>query len=240
LPKLPRRPVDRVQPVANDDYRVTVEFGDAEHVKALGERLNEKELAQELREALGDHVIVTRDGPRLFLYAGSDSDSQAAASAVGGLISQHGLDATVTAQERWHPVEMAWEDAGKPLPSSEAEIAAERQSWEARETADSLKDNLAEWEVRLELDSHRDAVELADRLEAEGISPIVRRWKYLLVGAASEDGARELAKRLEAELPTGGEVKVEAAPVWFYEGAKRHPLRSMFGGLARPGDQDPA
>ncbi len=67
--------------------------------------------------------------------------------------------------------------------------------------------------------SHGDAVALAERLEAEGI-PVTRRWTYLLVGAASQEDASELAERLAAEGPErmkvqvqpGGEMVWEAAP----------------------------
>ncbi|MEX0992798.1 MAG: hypothetical protein WDZ37_02265 [Solirubrobacterales bacterium] len=225
--------------MANDDYRVTVEFSDPEHATHLDRRLHEQELAQELREALGDRLIVTRDGPQVFLYASSESDARAAEQAVGKLVSMHGLDATVKSAERWHPIEKSWEDASKPLPASEAETSAERDRWEQREASDSLEDDIAEWEVRIELDSHHDAVELARKLEGEGISPIVRRWKYLLIGVANEDGARGLALRLEREVPAGAQVSVEAAPVWLYEGAKRHPVWTMFGGLSGPRDQTP-
>jgi hypothetical protein len=226
--------------MANDDYRFQVEFPDGGEADFLEDTLkDEKHLAESLRRVLGDHVIVTRDGSHVFLYAGSEADGNAAAKAVGDLISQNGLEGVVAPLQRWHTVEKQWEDASKPLPETEGEIEAEHQSWEAREAADSAEDNLAEWELRIELGSHHDAVALAKQLEQEGISPIVRRWKYLLVGAANEDTARALAERLRSELPGGAELKVEAAPVWLYEGAKRHPLRTMGGGLAQPGDQEP-
>lgn len=226
--------------MANDDYRFSVDFPDSGAADFIQDRLKEKELAQELRERLGDHVIVTRDGSRLFLYAGSEADGRSAAEAVTSLIKQHQAKGEVGQLQRWHPAEKSWESASLPLPQSDAELEAEHQSWEQREAADSREDNLAEWELRIELDSHHDAVELAERLTGEGISPIVRRWKYLLIGAANEDSANALAERLRGELPQGGELKVEPAPVWFYEGAKRHPLRVMFGGLPQPGDQKPA
>ncbi len=223
--------------MADDDFRTTIEFTQWEGAHEIAGYLHSKELAQELRERLGDHLVVTRDGNELFLYSATARDGQRTAETVTGLIAQHGFDATVKPLERWHPIEKAWEDASEPLPADGDAAATEHKAWEIREAADSLEDNLAEWEVRIELDSHGGAVELAEKLESEGISPIVRRWKYLLVGAANEDGARELAQRLEGELPSGGEVKVEPAPVWFYEGVSRHPISAMFGGLPQPGDQ---
>ena len=44
---------------------------------------------------------------------------------------------------------------------------------------------------------------------AEGISPLVRRWKYILIGAETDDQARALAERIRAEAPPGAEVKAE-------------------------------
>jgi hypothetical protein len=41
----------------------------------------------------------------------------------------------------------------------------------------------------------------------------VRRWKFLLVGAVNEDGARELAGQIRQEAPPGAAVLVEPAGV---------------------------
>jgi len=41
----------------------------------------------------------------------------------------------------------------------------------------------------------------------------VRRWKFLLVGAANEDEARELAAQLGREVPADAAVKVEMSGV---------------------------
>ena len=80
------------------------------------------------------------------------------------------------------------------------------------ETAESLDTGQAQWEVRVELGSHRQAVALARKLEGEGRA-IVRRWKFLLVGATNEDEARELAGQLRREVPADAAVKVELAGV---------------------------
>src|SRR2546423_822907 len=67
---------------------------------------------------------------------------------------------------------------------------------------------LGEHRHALELPHRRDAAELEERLEAEGL-PVTRRWRYLLVGALNEEEANELAERLRAEAPPGSEVTVE-------------------------------
>src|SRR2546423_326766 len=82
-------------------------------------------------------------------------------------------------------------------------------------------------EVRVELPGHDETSDLADRLEREGI-PIVRRWRYLLAGAASEADARELAERLRREAPAGTRVEVEAGGEMVWEVTTQNPF-AIFG-----------
>src|SRR3972149_6024637 len=63
-------------------------------------------------------------------------------------------------------------------------------------------------EGRVELPPHAGTVELAERLEADGI-PVVRRYTFLLVGAVNEDAAKALAERLRREAPAGARVDVQ-------------------------------
>ncbi len=89
---------------------------------------------------------------------------------------------------------------------------------------------LAEWEVRIELASHDDTVRLAERLDTEGI-PVVRRHTFLLVGAATEDDAAELAKRLAAEAPKGATVHVQPGGEMIWEVTPPNPFVMIAGGL---------
>jgi len=73
----------------------------------------------------------------------------------------------------------------------------------------------------LNFDLLRRAAKLADELEQEGYD-VSRRWRYLIVGAASEEQARELARRGHGEVEPGGEVVWEVAP--------QNPF-ALFGGL---------
>jgi hypothetical protein len=41
---------------------------------------------------------------------------------------------------------------------------------------------------------------------------VKRRFRYLLVGATTQDGAIELGKRLEGEAPEGAQVAVRGNP----------------------------
>ena len=99
------------------------------------------------------------------------------------------------------------------MPQTDAEREAEHEKLEAQDTADSLASGYAEWEVQIALPSHGDAVELAERLESEGI-PVTRRWKHLIVGADDEDDANALATRLRDEAPTGSSSRWNRAARW--------------------------
>ena len=187
-----------------EDWRVTVELG-AGH--GLESALDEHELEDETRSALGGRVAVSADGPHVFLYADTREAAEQALGEVQAIIAREGGEATY-ALDRWHPIAEEWEAADVPLPATDAEKAGEHEELERQETEESEESGYAEWEVRLDLPSHRDAVELATKLEAEGI-PATRRWTYLLVGAADEDDAKALADRLRAESPTGTRLLVQ-------------------------------
>lgn len=191
----------------DDEFRVEVELDDDEHGFSLGERLRALDLDDDARERLGSSVLVTRDGSRLFLYAGSEEQSREAERVVRELIAADDLTADL-AVTRWHPVEEEWKDAAIPLPATEAEEQAEEAAREAAEAEEARVEGRYDWEVVASLPSRGAAVELEARLAAEGI-PTTRRWRYVVAGAVSEDEAFELADRLRAELPGDAEVRVD-------------------------------
>ncbi len=211
-----------------DDWRVTIDFDDEGDGTQLAEWLAAVDLEGEQRSSLGDRVIVSRDGPRVFLYSDSEAPAREVLRTVSARIEQEGQSA-VTALERWHPVEQAWKDASLPLPETEAELAAEHERLQDREASESEQTGAAQWEVRVELASHEDTVFIAERLESEGI-PVVRRHTFLIAGAANEDDARTLADRIRAEAPQGAEVAVEPGGGMVWEVAPRNPF-TLFGGL---------
>jgi hypothetical protein len=213
-----------------DDFRIKVEFEDEGSILHFGRSLQEREFENEVREHLGDSVIVSRDGPEVYLYASTPEQARAAEAAVREVLEQQDFNAEVSPVERWHPVEERWEDASAPLPQSGAGLAAEQAREEADEAQESRELGYAEWEVRVDLPSHADAVRLAERLESEGISPIVRRWKYLLIGTATDDQARALAERIRAEAPAGADVKAEPSATVGWEATSRNWF-APFGGF---------
>jgi hypothetical protein len=213
-----------------DDFRIAIGFEDEGSVLHFGRLLSGRELERELRERLGDGVIVTRDGHQMFLYAGSLEQGQAAEKVAREVLAEHGMKAEVSPILRWHPVEERWEDASAPLPQTADQLEAEHQRREQQEAEESRAEGYAEWEVRIDLPSHGDAVAFAERLEAEGIAPIVRRWKYILIGSANEDDARALAERLTAEAPPGATVRAEPSSAVGWELTSQNPF-AMFGGF---------
>ena len=211
----------------SDDWRLTVELPEEDAARNLVSWLREARLEPSEREPLGKRVIVSRDDERVFLYA----DSEERARRVGRLVAArlgHPAEGSI-ALTRWHPVEQRWEDASIPLPRTEEEWQAEHERLQAREAAESRQTGFAEWEVRVELPSHDETVDFADRLEAEGV-PVVRRYTFLLVGAENEDEAHALAERLEAEAPGGSRVEVEPGGRMVWEVTPHNPF-AVFGGL---------
>jgi hypothetical protein len=51
----------------------------------------------------------------------------------------------------------------------------------------------------------------AATLRSEGL-PVIRRWKFLVVGATSEDESRELADQIRREAPADARVRAEPPP----------------------------
>ena len=211
-----------------DDWRGTIDFDDEGDGTQLAEWLAAVDLEGAERTSLGDRVIVSRDGPRVYLYADSAEPAREVLRTVSARIEQEG-HAAVTSLERWHPVEQVWKDDSVPMPDTPEELAAEHDRFQEREAAESAETGAAQWEVRIELGTHEETVALAERLESEGI-PVVRRHTFLLAGAANEDDARELAERIRGEASGSAKVEVEPGGGMVWEVAPRNPF-TFFGGL---------
>ncbi len=190
----------------SEDWRITVQLHDGHSVH---EALEEHELKDETKDALGSRVAVSGDESHLFLYADTRDAAEQALTEVKGIIEHHGAEADY-AFDRWHPTAEEWMPADTPMPQTEGELEAEQAELDEQDDEDSEASGSAEWEVRLDLPSHHEAVELADKLSGEGI-PVTRRWTYLLVGAEDQDQANDLAERLRNEAPAGTKFHVEAS-----------------------------
>jgi hypothetical protein len=212
----------------NDDWRVRVTCPTAATSVALSEELRSGEVENDLESAAGDRVIVSVESHELFLYAASREQAEKAVGVIGRLAGKAGVSVE-TELRRWHPVAEEWVDAEAPLPDSGDGAAAEHAELIAREQEESASLHVSEWEVRVQCPSHRDVVALAERLRADNI-PSLRRWRYLLVGAADEDSARALSERIQADLPPGSTVEVEATAAAVEAEIPPNPF-AVFGGL---------
>lgn len=211
-----------------EDWRITIDFDDEGDGTQLVEWLSARHFEDEEREKFGGRVAVSRDGPRVFLYADTEELARDADGIVRSLLSSKQRQARI-ALERWHPVEQDWKDAGVPLPQTDEEIQAEHERQQAREAEESKATGHAEWEVRVSLPSREATEAFADRLESEGV-PVIRRATFLLVGAVNQDQAKALAERLLAEAPEGSEVEVEPGGGMVWEVSPKNPF-AVFGGL---------
>lgn len=189
-----------------DDWRLCIALAGSEHAGALSGRLEATELSDEVRRELGDAIVVSHDGAEVFLYAGTHAALRAAERVVRDDLAEHGWDAQLIAN-RWHPDAEEWQPADAPAATTAAQKEAERARRMRAEDAESAGHG-CEWEARALLPSRHAAHELSERLTREGV-PHMRRWRYVLVGAADEDAAQAWATRLRQESPPGTEVRSE-------------------------------
>jgi hypothetical protein len=213
----------------NDDWRVEVDFV-AEHLAdALRERLDAQELEHDLSRSFDDRVVVSRNGPRIFLYAGDRKQAEKALALAERLAEKESeeVDFSFT---RWHPEAEEWRPAERPLPEDAESRTAEHAARVDHERQETEETGYPEYEVRIDLPSRAEARDLVERLSSEGLRS-VHRWKYVLLGAADEDSANELADRVRGEVPPGSTVVVEGT--WREASAERpHSPFSFLGGLA--------
>jgi hypothetical protein len=196
----------------NDDWRIRIDL-EEEHAEGLLERLGldlgseSRKLAEELE---GRRLVVSRDDDTLFVYAGSKPEAERARAVIEAELRELGAQGRVGPIEHWLAEEDRWDDEPPEKFEAEQEV---------------LEQGLSPWEVRLEAASPEEAEALARKLEAEGYS-VVRRYRFVLVGAESEEAASELAKRLHGEAEASGELVYEALP--------QNPF-VIFGGLGGSG-----
>ena len=184
-----------------DEWRVEVTLSSEEHGLRLGKRLRALDLDDEARERLGEGVIVTRDGERIFLYAASEKAAREAERVARKLLADEELEGSVAAT-RWHPDEEVWKDVATAMPASDDERAAERARHQAAASGDG-------WEVRVDLHSLGDAHELEEALSGQDIH-VRRRFRHLVARVATEEEANDLAARIRELAPPDSQIHIEA------------------------------
>ena len=135
--------------MAKDDFRIKIDL-DPDTAGGLLERLGlelDEEAGDIARELEQRHLVVSRDGDELFVYAASPDAAEKARSIIQALLGDLDVPAITGPVEHWLEDEERWDDE----PPGE--------TWEEEELAEGH----APWEVRVELPSHSAARDLADR-----------------------------------------------------------------------------
>jgi hypothetical protein len=134
-------------------------------------------------------VIVTRDGPRLYVYATSHAAAREAERVVTELLEADRLTAEISVT-RWDEERDAWLDA-------EGDVVEDPRADEQG----------PEYFVLVESEDHPALEALGARLQGEGRPVELRRGK-LLVGSFDDEDVQALAERLSGE--PGVRVQVRA------------------------------
>jgi hypothetical protein len=197
-----------------DDWRVTVTLHDGGQARRAVRALRGHELQGDVRRRLGHGVAVSADSSRIFLYAGTADAAREAERVVREVLGEQQLPADLTL-DRWDALNQEWADPGTPAPDDAEARQAEHQRLIDEETRQSLMHGEAGWEVRADMPSHHEAVALAERLRADG-HPVIRRWKYLILGASNEDQATELAQTIQRETSPAASLRIQPAQFSHY------------------------
>jgi hypothetical protein len=178
----------------DEEWRVEVDLDDEGHGYPLSERLRAHDLDDDARERLGGRVLVTRDGPTLYLYTATEDGAREAERVIRALLDGDDLTADVTVT-RWDENADAWVPGSEPTGAERAPAARAEDH---------------DWFVLVEPPEGDDVTPLAERLVADG-HPVERRWRYLTIGASSEQDANAIAEHIRADLGPDARVEVRAA-----------------------------
>ena len=210
-------------------WRLRIEVHEHGRVRTLLQHIDATDLEHQLETAFHDRVVVSNEGSTIFCYAGQREQAEQARELARRFAEEQDWEVDLELRH-WHPTAEAWEDPDKPLPTDDAQRAAEHAELIAGERRQALAEREPEFEVRIECASRADAAALSQRLRVEGL-PNVHRFKYVVVGAADEDTADALAERIQAEAPEGSVVRAEGTlAAVLDEGGASNPF-AVFGGM---------
>ncbi len=191
----------------SEDWRLRVNLHQDGVSSLFTARLESRELTHDLETSFQDRVVVSTDGPEMFCYAGTREQAEGAEQLIRKVADEHDWEIDFELK-RWHPIAEEWRDPDEALPADAVQRAEEHAELVEDQREESAEQGHPNYEVRVQSNSHHDIVKLAERLQSEGF-PVVRRWHFLLLGAADEDDANALADRIRGEVPEGSVVKVE-------------------------------
>jgi hypothetical protein len=98
-----------------DDWRVELDVEDHDALHRAIDRLRERGVAREARHRLGEDVVISVDGERIFAYAQTQQAAQEAARVLVELAQDHHLNAHYTIAH-WDSGAERWEPADAPSP----------------------------------------------------------------------------------------------------------------------------
>ena len=193
----------------SDNWRIRIQPHEAKHGETLLERLGldlgsdeAKRLAEELQ---GHRLAVSRDDDTIFVYAETQPQAEQARAASSRPSSPRRASRPRSRSSAGSPTRSAGRASRRRRPGSRRSSPATTRPGRCGSSCHS----------------HDEAEQLADQLEREGYD-VVRRWRYLIVGTASEEHANALAQRVHGEAEPGGQVVWEVTP--------QNPF-AVFGGL---------
>jgi hypothetical protein len=99
--------------MADDEFRVEVDIHESVHGH-VAERLRTLDLDDEVQERLGDRVIVTRDGEKMFVYAQTAAATTEAEQVVRQVLAEEGIEGE-TRRRRWNADDRFWQDADEDV-----------------------------------------------------------------------------------------------------------------------------
>lgn len=102
--------------MAEDEFRLEIDLHDALH--GLTDRLRTLDVDDEVGERLGDRVIITRDGEKIYVYTSSPEAAAEAERVVAQVLAEDELQAEVR-RRRWNPEQRFWQDADEPLAAAD-------------------------------------------------------------------------------------------------------------------------
>ena len=121
---------------------------------------------------------------------------------------------------RWHVVP---DEAGLQLPDQEILHFEAKEQIPDIEVDEYIEEPIESVEFGRRFAQDTKQVVLQRVRDAEREQQLVRRWRYVLAGAASREDADALAQRLHGEVEPGGELVWEVTPA--------NPFALVLGGL---------
>src|SRR5262249_53389820 len=99
--------------MADDEFRVEVDIHESVHGH-VAERLRSLDLDDEVERRLGDRVVVTRDGEKMFVYTQTADAATEAEGVVRQVLSEEGIEGD-TRRRRWNADDRFWQDADEAV-----------------------------------------------------------------------------------------------------------------------------